>query len=318
MPEKVSDLIPMIKPGRKVTGLSAVLLPFSKDGSVDWSSFEKHVERTVEAGLTPAVNMDTGYLHLLDDSTRLEVLSRTKTIMDGKWFVAGAIVIDSPGDSFSIDGYSQRMEEINSAGGTPVIFQSYGLVDQDPDSIVVSYQNIAERTDQFLGFELTRDLLPFGSVYDLKTYEGLMKIPQCIGAKHSSFQRAPEWERLRLREKVRPDFKIFTGNDFGIDMIMYGSDYLLGLSTFAPDLFAKRDRYWEEEDSRFYELNDWLQYLGLFAFRKVGAAYKHSAAQFLHLRGWISSNLTHPDSPKRPESDIEILRTLGQGLEVID
>ena len=31
---------------------------------------------------------------------------------------------------------------------------------------------------------------------------------------------------------------VLTGNDLAIDMVMYGSDYLLGLSTFAPEAFA--------------------------------------------------------------------------------
>ena len=94
------------------------------------------------------------------------------------------------------------------------------------------------------------------------------------GAKHSSLRRGPEWERLRLRDAVRPEFKVFTGNDLAIDMVMYGSDYLLGLSTFAPDLFAARDRMWEAGDPGFYELNDLLQYLGFFAFRGPVPAYK--------------------------------------------
>ena len=67
---------------------------------------------------------------------------------------------------------------------------------------------------------------------------------ECIGTKHSSLDRMLEWERLRLRDETRPDFMVLTGNDLGIDMVMYGSDYLLGLSTFAPDLFAKRDAMW--------------------------------------------------------------------------
>ena len=85
-----------------------------------------------------------------------------------------------------------------------------------------------------------------------------MSIPQIKGMKHSSLDRVIEIERLALRDRVRPDFKILTGNDLGIDMIEYGSDYLLGLSTFAPDLFAKRDAMWEAGDPGFYELNDLL------------------------------------------------------------
>ena len=172
--------------------------------------------------------------------------------------------------------------------------------------------------DKFIGFELTTDLAPFGAIYDLETYDGLMSIPQCVGAKHSSFHREPEWERLKLRNATRPDFAVYTGNDFAIDMIMYGSDYLLGLSSFAPDLFAIRDTYWESGDPRFYELNDQLQYLGYFAFRSPSSAYKHSCAQFLKLRGWIGCDRTHPNAATRPESDVDVLRELGRRMKVID
>ncbi|MAG94969.1 MAG: dihydrodipicolinate synthase family protein [Planctomycetaceae bacterium] len=311
------DPISMIKPRRKVQGTSAVLLPFLASGEVDWDGLSAHVERTVRAGLKPAVNMDTGYTHLIDDDVFRGVLERTSDITDGGEFVAGAFVHDEPGAAFDLDAYRVRMDLIQEYGGIPVIFQSHGLIDQEGPSIVESYQQLGTAADRFIGFELTQDLAPFGSVYDLETYAGMMSVPQCIGAKHSSFHRQPEWERLQLRDKVRPDFIVFTGNDFGIDMIMYGSDYLLGLSSFAPDLFAQRDAMWAAGDPAFYELNDQLQYLGYFAFRKNSAAYKHSAAQFLKLRGWIGCDDTHPESPKRPASDVEVLRELGQRMGVV-
>jgi hypothetical protein len=100
-------------------------------------------------------------------------------------------------------------------------------------------------------------------------------------------------------------------------MVMYGSDYLLGLSTFAPDLFAQRDALWEAGDPAFYELNDVLQYLGFFAFRSPVPAYKHSAAQFLKLRGWIQSDEPHPLADRRPESDVAVLREMGERLGVV-
>lgn len=315
--ETAVDPISMLRPRRKVRGISAVLLPFTADGQVDYTALCAQVQRTAEAGLTPAVNMDTGFVHLLDDATRLEVLRRTRETLDGGEFVAGAFARDEPGAAFQLDEYKRQIGFIQEHGGTPVIFQSFGLVEQGGPEIVASYEALAAECDRFIGFELTTDLAPFGSVYDLETYAGLMGIPNCIGAKHSSFHREPEWERLKLRDRVRPDFSVFTGNDFAIDMIMYGSDYLLGLSTFAPDLFARRDAYWEAGDPRFHELNDQLQYLGYFAFRAPGAAYKHTAAQFLKLRGWIGCDGTHPQSPERPESDVAILRELGQRMGVV-
>ena len=304
----------LIQPRRKVTGISAILLPFLGTGELDWSAFDQHVSRTVEAGLTPAVNMDTGYVNLIDQSTRNYVLRRTHDILGGLPFIAGAFVSDQAGDSFRRDAYLEQMHAIQDLGGLPIVFQSFGLTRQSGDEIVKSYAQLAASSDRFLAFELTTSLAPFGAIYDLPTFERIMSIPQCAGVKHSSFHREPEWERLQLRNRLRPDFVIFTGNDFAIDMIMYGSDYLLGLSTFAPDLFALRDKYWENGDRRFFELNDQLQYLGHFAFRQPSPGYKHSAAQFLKLRGWIGSDRTHPHSVHRPASDLEILREIHQRL----
>jgi dihydrodipicolinate synthase/N-acetylneuraminate lyase len=311
------DPLSMLRPRRKIAGISAILLPFLDDGSIDWSSFERHVTRTAEAGLTPAVNMDTGYVNLLTDEQRAAVLERTRGVLGGRPFVAGAFVNDRPGDRFQGDGYKRQIELIQKHGGTPTIFPSFGLCGQDGEDIVRAYRELAKDCERFIGFELTKELAAFGAIYDLETYAALMEIPQCIGAKHSSFRREPEWARLRLRDAKRPDFIVYTGNDFAIDMVMYGSDYLLGLSTFAPDLFAQRDAYWEQGDPAFYELNDILQYLGMFAFRRPGPGYKHNAAQFLKLRGWITTDRTHPQSVERPGSDVAVLREIGERLGVL-
>jgi len=58
-----------------------------------------------------------------------------------------------------------------------------------------------------------------------------------------------------------------------------------------------------------------LQSLGDFAFRRPVPAYKHSMAQALHLRGLVAGDEPHPESPRRPDSDREIIRTI---LERID
>lgn len=309
------DVEQLVRPRRTITGSSAILLPFRENGHVDWGGFEAHVARTVEAGLIPAVNMDTGYVNLLDDATRAEVLSRTRDTLNGAAFVAGAFVADHPGASWQPDRYRQQIDVIQQYGGTPIIFQSYGLTQQDADGILEAYTELGRTCSRFIAFELGQMFAPFGAIYDLETYAGLLDIPQCIGAKHSSLSRTSEWQRLLLRDARRPDFKVFTGNDLAIDMVKYGSDYLLGLSTFAPDLFARRDAYWAAGDSAFYELNDLLQYLGFFTFRPPVPAYKHSAAQFLKLRGWIDSDAPHPSGARRPESDREVLRDIVRRLE---
>jgi dihydrodipicolinate synthase/N-acetylneuraminate lyase len=296
--------------------MSAILLPFTDAGDLDWPGFDAHVARTAAAGLAPAVNMDTGFGNLLDEPTKRAVLDRTRSVLRGGMYVAGAFVGDKPGDRFDGDAYARAVTDIVERGGTPVIFQSYGLTSQQDAELIAAYEQIGRHCDAFIGFELGTMFAPFGKIYSLDAYRGLLGVKKCLGAKHSSLSRELEWQRIRLRDEVRPDFKVFTGNDLAIDMVMYGSDYLLGLSTFAPDLFAMRDAYWLAGDPRFYELNDVLQYLGFLAFRDPVPAYKHTAAMFLKLRGWIGCDHTHPRSPARPESDRVILKGIVRQLGV--
>ena len=307
----------LLRPGRTITGMSAVLLPFTEDGGVDWPAFAAHIERTAEAGLIPAVNMDTGYMTLLDEATRQAVLACSRDVLAGGPFIAGAYVADQPGDAWDGDAYRQQIEIIQQHGGTPIVCQSYGLTDQGRDEILNAYAELGRDCPRFLAFELGGMFAPFGRIYDLATYAGIMEIAQCVGAKHSSLNRSLEWQRLQLRDERRPDFLVLTGNDLAIDMVMYGSDYLLGISTFAPDLFAQRDKLWAAGEPDFYELNDLLQYLGAFAFRQPVPLYKHNAAQFLKLRGWLASDAPHPAAERRPASDVAVLREIGERLGVV-
>jgi dihydrodipicolinate synthase/N-acetylneuraminate lyase len=311
----IIELRERIRPGRRITGMSAVLLPFDASGEIDWESLAEQVSRTAAAGLIPAVNMDTGYVQLLDGPTRLRVLELARD-RAGE-FVAGAQVPDGPGASWDRDAYLWEIQHIQERGGTPVVFPSHGLSELAEAEWIAAHEKLAERCDRFLAFELGPMFVPYGRIYSLEAYRGLLQIPACIGAKHSSLERVPEWQRLELRDRERPEFMVLTGNDLAIDMVMYGSDYLLGLSTFAPDLFARRDAFWEAGDAGFYPLNDALQYLGYFAFREPVPGYRHSAAQFLKLRGWIETDATHPDSPRRPESDREVLAEIARSLGVL-
>jgi dihydrodipicolinate synthase/N-acetylneuraminate lyase len=304
------DPATLVRPRRAITGLSAVLLPFTGAGHIDWHAFATHVARTAASGITPAVNMDTGYVQLIDDATRGEALRIVRQTLDGGAFVAGACVVDAPGAGFDEAAYGRQFEMIAAAGGTPVVFPSWGLTTGSDADFLDRSRRLAARVDQFIGFELGTAFVPCGRVLAIGAYEEFIRIPNCIGAKHSSLSRRLEWERLAVRNRVRPEFRVFTGNDLAIDMVRYGSDWLLGLSTAYPEAFSLRDRWWAAGDSRFDELDDALQALGDFAFRSPLPAYKHTLAMALQLRGLFDCDDTHPGSPRRPASDREIVATL--------
>jgi hypothetical protein len=275
------------------------------------------VRQTVNVGLIAAVNMDTGYVQLIDDDTRARVLRIAAEHAAASGFVAGAFVTDQPGAQFNADAHLAAMDLVVAAGGTPVVFPSHGLNALNEQEWVAAHEAFGKRFDRFIGFELGPMFVPYGRIYSLAAYEGLLGVASCVGAKHSSLSRAAEWDRLAVRDRLRPDFHVFTGNDLAIDMVCYGSDYLLGLAAFAPDAFAERDRRWAAGDRSFHELNDVLQYLGFFAFRPPVPAYRHDAAMFLALRGRIPCDAIPRGAPGRPDSDRPVLADIAERLEAL-
>jgi len=309
----VEDTIARLRPGRKVQGIAAALLPFEPDGRIAVEAFQKHLLATRDAGLWNAVNMDTGYVNHLTAEEQLSVLRWSREVLGpGDSFIAGAYIEGLDGDVVSL--YRRQMDQIVAHGGVPIIFQTVRLRGKQSREKVAVYRAICQGFREALAFELAPVFAPNGEIFDDDMVRGLMEIPEIKGLKHSSLDRLMELERLRLRDELRPEFRIYTGNDLGINMIEYGSDYLLGLATFTPEKFAERDRLWEVGDPAYYALSDALQHLGNVAFRAPVRAYKSSAATFLKLLGKIPSARAHPRSPSRPAWETDILRDCAERL----
>ena len=309
---RIEDVVARLRPCRKVQGIAATLLPFEPDGRIAVEAFQKHLLATRDAGLGNAVNMDTGYVNYLTAEERLSVLRWSREVLGPDPFIAGAYIEGLDGDV--VDLYRRQMDQIVAQGGTPIIFQTARLRGLSPNETVAMYRTICRGFREVLAFELAPVFASNGELFEAETIAGLMEIPELKGLKHSSLDRVLEFQRLNLRDRLRPDFRIYTGNDLGINMIEYGSDYLLGLATFTPEKFAERDRLWEHGDPAYYALSDALQHLGNIAFRAPVPAYKSSAAIFLQMLGKIPSARTHPLSPPRPNWETDILHDCAERL----
>ena len=312
-PTSVRALLERRQLGRKVEGIAAALLPFESDGRIAVAAFQQHLMAAHRAGLMNAVNMDTGYVNYLAATEKRDVLRWTREAL-GKnvTFVAGAYIDGLDGDIVSL--YRKQIDQISDFGGIPILFQSVRLKGKPSEDLAATYQAVCRGYPHVLAFELGSMFAPSGEIFARETFLRLMEIPEITGMKHSSLDRVVELERLALRNEHRPDFHIYTGNDLGINMIEYGSDYLLGLATFAPEKFAERDRMWQSGSPEYYALSDALQYLGNVAFRRPIPAYKHSAAVFLHLVNRIPSEHTHPKNATRPPWEAEMLRDCARRL----
>ena len=312
----VEQVLSRIRPRRKVKGIAATLLPFEDGGTVAVEAFQHHLMRTHSAGLTNAVNMDTGYVNYLSEDEQQLVLKWTRAALPAHTkFVAGAYIERLDGDVVAL--YRRKIDQILEHGGTPIIIQTARLHEASAREKIECYQKICRGYDEVLCFELSPVFAANGEIFDDETIRGLMNIPELAGLKHSSLDRMKELERLALRDEIRPEFTVYTGNDLAIDMIEYGSDYLLGLATFAPEKFAERDRLWETGDAAYYALSDALQHLGCLAFRHPVPAYKHSAAIFMNVTGQIPSANAHQKNPTRPAWETELMRECAQRLKLV-
>src|SRR6266851_592248 len=271
---KIDSIVPRQQLGRKVQGIAAALLPFEMDGRIAVEAFQDHLRTTHRAGLMNAVNMDTGYVNYLSEMERLNVLRWTREAL-GKDvpFVAGTYIEGQQGDIVAL--YRKQMGAIVVHGGIPIVFQTSRLHRKSPAEKAAAYKAVCRGYPGTLAFELGPMFATNGEIFDEETFRRLMEIPEIKGMKHSSLDRIIE---------------------------------LQGLATFAPEKFAERDRLWETGDPAYYALSDALQYLGNVAFRDPVPAYKHSAAVFLHLTGRIPTDLPHPQNPKRPAWECEILQ----------
>ena len=213
--------------------MSAVLLPMQEGGTdPDWGAFDALLTRTVTAGLMPAVNMDTGYAHLLDAATKRRRARPHRD--DRRRPVRGRRLRRGRGASTCA-----------SRGGTPVVVPNDRARRRRRRRLRGHRRG---RSTASSASSSARCSTPPGASGTSPPTSEVLQIEPASGPSTRRSQREPEWERLRLRDAERPDFLVLTGNDLAIDMVMYGSDYLLGLSTFAPDLFAQRDKLWAAGD----------------------------------------------------------------------
>ena len=74
------------------------MLPFHEEGTPDYDSFLAPVDRIYAVGLTPAINMDTGYVNFLTGDERRNILDLMPAAANRRRFVAGAFVKGGSGE----------------------------------------------------------------------------------------------------------------------------------------------------------------------------------------------------------------------------
>lgn len=302
---------------REIRGGASLVVPRAVDGSPDWQAFASHLDRCAKLGLSLAISMTPADPAMLNTELQVGALFQAKDALSGTPFYAGVHVLDQTDDWFNLDRYRRQLDVVVKQGGTPVIFPSWGLASLQDQEWLKVMAEVGRSVDRFYVADLGPALGPYGPARSMDAYIGLLRNQACAGIVHGSLSRLAELDRMHRHAGLRPDFHVLSMNERAVDMAVYGSDYLLLTAGMAPDLFVRRDRLWAEGDRDFYELNDVLQYLGMFTSRRPLNAQAHSVLQFLELRGWVATSDVPNGAAQRPSSDRDVLRDIAERLGVL-
>ena len=297
----------LLCPGRRPAGLAPVLLPFLPDGTPDWDGFAHLLGRAVDAGLIPFLSAGPGAGDLLDASTRAEVVATVGAALGNRTFVAGVRAEDGADGGFDPARLAGTVDAISRHGGIPALFPSPTLASLHPDEALGLLAWMGEWCDRLIAVDLPAERWPGGRAWGMDAFTALLDVEACTGLVDGSWNRQLEWDRIRRRDDLRPDFQLYSANALGIDQITFGADNALDLTAAVPDAIADRDEAWTREDPSVVDRHDALQALATLVFRPPVAAAHHALARTLFLRGWLAHDGVHPSLPRRPASDDDLL-----------
>ena len=295
----------LLGPGRRPIGLAPVLLPFDEHGGIDWDGFAHLLGLTVDSGLVPLVNTGPGAADVLGASERAEVLATVGAAMGGRRFVSGVRAEPAVDGSFDPAKLAGAVEAVSRYNGVPALLPSPALAALGPDEALGLLAWMGEWCDRLIAVDLPPERWPGGRRWGLDDFTAILDQPRCVGLVDGSWSRQAEWDRIRRRDDVRPDFRLYSANALGIDQVMFGADHAVDLAAAVPDALADRDEAWATDDPGVVERHDALQALATLVFRPPVSAARHSLAIVLRLRGSLTHDRVHPDLPRRPDLKVE-------------
>ncbi len=183
---------------------TALITPFQKDGSIDWNSFDKLIDKQIEAGVTGIVICGTtGESPTITDFECIKLVERAKEKTEGKCFLMVGTGTNSTMKSI------ERTKYANAAGADVIILVNPYYNKPTQKGLYLHFKAIAESTN-----------LPV-ILYNIKSRTGVNietstlcrlanEVPNIIGVKEAS----GDLEQIKDVCEQKPDnFIVLSGDD---------------------------------------------------------------------------------------------------------
>jgi hypothetical protein len=304
-----------LTPSRTIDGAAALPVWVGASGRLDLAGLADRLQETFAAGLTPAVNLFGGSVDRLGREQRIDVLTTAAGVARGRRFIAGTVPTEEAAPLAA--RYGRAVDAVVRQGGTPLLLPIRELSALDGDALAHLWRQATAGHRGVLLIEMAPAFDAPAPLYAADVVTRILDIASLGGLVHASLDRGAEWGRIEARDVARPDFRIYSGLGRALDMVTYGSDYLLATAGGAPEAFAARDRAWRQGAAIGFELNDALQALGTLLYRAPIDGARHGALQWLQARGAIGHAAPLPGLTLRPDSDVALYREIHTRLEAL-
>jgi hypothetical protein len=302
-----------LTPSRTIDGAAALPVWLGASGRLDLPGLAARLQETFAAGLTPAVNLFAGSVDRLGHEQRIDVLATAAGVARGRRFIAGTLPTE---DAAPLSArYGRAVDAVVRQGGTPLLLPIGELAALDGDALAHLWRQATAGHRGVLVIEMAAAFDAPAPLYTADLVTRLLDVASLGGLVHASFDRGAEWARIEARDVARPDFRIYSGHERALDMVTFGSDYLLATAGCAPEAFAARDRAWRQGAPVGFELNDALQALATLLYRAPIDGARHGALQWLRARGLVDHASPAPGVALRPESDLALYHEIHTRLE---
>ena len=229
--------------------ITATVLPFKFDGSIDWHSYHKLLEYCAAPEDISAifVNGHAGEGATLDTKESEDVITVTRKFLEGadKPLLAGVI-------PYSTQSAVDQARAAESSGADALVlfpmpqFSAGGAVSHDAHLAYV--REVASQTS--IPISIFQYPLKSGLGYSTETLAALADIPQVIAIKEGSDDIMAYEENWRKIKEVAPNVAILASNfDWFLAQCSIGTDGILsGLASLAPDILIDLWRATEKSD----------------------------------------------------------------------
>jgi 4-hydroxy-tetrahydrodipicolinate synthase len=291
--------------------ISAAIMPFNNDGSIDWKTLERYIPEVAAGGPKGiALNMDASEGYSLSLQEHVDIVKFTSKLLKG----SGVTMISGLLTSFNLQASEHAKRLVDAGAEALAIFPPIPIfLGRPTKEMVLDYHNVvAEAVDvPLISFQVPTSMVdyPEGTIVEFS------KIKNMVAMKEATFDVSRT--RLSVMEAASAPKKIgiLTGSDtFILEAMLLGCDgALIGFAAAFTKEIVKMQQFAEKGDvAAAFEIWEKLGPMARFGWESPIREYRVRMKYVLEVQGVIPSSQMRRPAPQIPAQDRRFIEDLSK------